>query len=244
MKTGGIRMSGNQKYAPFRPALTPEQRERVRKAKDPMEEYGGIAIEEAGRQLALLENTAAGQNALPDDPEICYRFPNVDPRGQYSPIDMRLKQRTQAIDSVLNLRDGSVREQVRGVLTNAAVTELWNGLKLTAKRHRLFTRAEKLCHDEAAAESLHLQARRLETAPVVAEADLVLQGLEYLLGIRQGNAPEEVERFYRDRLGLTSRRSSARRRGAWYSRRRRWFSSPTLTTCCCKPCSVCPRTGD
>ena len=56
-------MSGNQKYAPFRPALTPEQRERVRKAKDPMEEYGGIAIEEAGRQLALLENTAAGQNA-------------------------------------------------------------------------------------------------------------------------------------------------------------------------------------
>ena len=207
-------MSGNQKYAPFRPALTPEQRERVRKAKDPMEEYGGIAIEEAGRQLALLENTAAGQNALPDDPEICYRFPNVDPRGQYSPIDMRLKQRTQAIDSVLNLRDGSVREQVRGVLTNAAVTELWNELKLTAKRHRLFTRAEKLCHDEAAAESLHLQARRLETAPVVAEADLVLQGLEYLLGLRQGNAPEEVERFYRDRLGLTftaEQRETARR---------------------------------
>ena len=48
----------------------------------------------------------------------------------------------------------------------------------------------------------------------MAEADLVLQGLEYLLGIRQGNAPEEVERFYRDRLGLTftaEQRETARR---------------------------------
>ena len=209
-------MSGNQKYAPFRPALTPEQRERVRKAKDPMEEYGGIAIEEAGRQLALLENTAAGQNALPDDPEICHRFPNVDPRGQYSPIDMRLKQRTQAIDSALNLRDGSAREQVRGILTNAAVTELWNELKLTAKRHRLFTRAEKLCHDEAAVDSLHIQVRKLEVDPVVAEADIVMQGLEYLLGIREGNPPEEVERFYRERLGVefTQEQRDAGRRSA------------------------------
>ena len=207
-------MQRNQQYAPFRSELTAEQRERVKRAKNPTEEYGKIAIEEASGQLALSENTAEGQNALPDDPDVCLRLPGVDPRGQYSAIDMRLKQRTQTIDSALNLRDKSVREQVRGVLTHTVVAGLWKDLQKVAKRHRLFTRAEKLCHDEAAADSLHVQVRKLEVDPVVAEADVVLQGLEYLLGIREGNAPEEVERFYRDRLGVAftpEQRETARR---------------------------------
>ncbi len=71
-----------------------------------------------------------------------------------------------------------------------------------SRRSRVLTRAEKLCWDESAADSLHVQARRLEVDPVVAEVDLVLQGVEYLLGIREGRAPAEVDRFYRDVLGV------------------------------------------
>ncbi len=67
-----------------------------------------------------------------------------------------------------------------------------------SRRSRVLTRAEKLCWDESAADSLHVQARRLEVDPVVAEVDLVLQGVEYLLGIREGRAPAEVDRFYRE----------------------------------------------
>ena len=207
-------MQRNQQYAPFRPELTEEQKERVKRAKNPMEEYGKLAIEEANRQLALAENNAAGQNALPDEEDICLRFPGVDPRGQYSALDMALKQRTQKIDSVLNLRDESVRALVSDVLSNAAVKELWKELKRIAKRQRVFTRAEKLCHDDKAADSLHRQIGKLDADPVVAEMDETLQGLEYLLGIREGNAPEAVERFYRDKLGVAftaEQREAARR---------------------------------
>ena len=127
-------MQRNQKYAPFRSELTAEQSARINRAKNPMVEYGRIAIEEATKQLALAENTAAGQNALPDEEDICLRFPGVDPRGEYSGLDMALKQRTQAIDSALELRDGSVREQVYGILSDAAVTERWEALKQLARR--------------------------------------------------------------------------------------------------------------
>ena len=207
-------MQRNQQYAPYRPELTAEQRERIDRAKNPTEEYGKIAIEEARKQLAVAENTAAGENALPEGEDIGLRFPGVDPRGQYSSIDMKIKERTQRLDAVLNLREESVRALVNEVLSSPAVAELWKNLKQVAKRHRLFTRAEKLCWDEAAADSLHVQVRKLEVDPAVAEMDVVLQGLEYLLGIREGEAPEEIERFCRDRLGLAftpEQRGTARR---------------------------------
>lgn len=207
-------MQRNDQYAPFRPELTAEQQSRIERSKNPTEEYGRIAIEEANRQLALMENTAGSKNALPDDPEICLRFPGIDPRGEYSAIDMKLKGRTQRIDAVLNLREKGVREQVYGILSSSAVQERWKRLKELARRHRVFTRAQKLCWDEAAANSLHMQVRRLEVDPVVVEVDMVLQGLEYLLGIREGNAPTEVDRFYRDTLGVTftpEQRDAARR---------------------------------
>ena len=207
-------MQQNQKYAPFRSALTAEQSVRVNRVKNPTVEYGKIAVEEAAKQLALAENTAAGKNALPDDEDICLRFPGVDPRGEYSGLDMALKQRTQVIDSVLELRDESIREQVYGILSSAAVTEQWKDLKQLARRQRIFVRAEKLCHDKAAADSLHRQIDRLENESIVAEVDTVLQGLEYLLGIRDGNTPDEIERFYRDKLGVSftaEQRETARR---------------------------------
>lgn len=207
-------MERNDPYAPFRPALTPELQARIKWSKNPTEEYGRVAIEEANRQLALLENTPQGENALPDDPDACLRYPGVDPRGQYSVLDMKAKGRTQRIDAVLNLREEEARKLVYGVLSSPAVGERWKALKDLARRHRIFTRAEKLCWDEAAASSLHVQVRKLEVDPVVVEVDLVLQGLEYLLGIREGPAPAEVERFYREKLGVTftpEQRNAARR---------------------------------
>ena len=207
-------MERNDQYAPFRPELTPEQRARIKGVKNPTEEYGRLAIEEANRQLALLENNAQGQNALPDDPDVCLRFPGVDPRGQYSVLDVKAKSRTQRIDAVLNLRDSGVRKLVKGVLSAPAVGERWKSLQDLARRHRVFTRAEKLGWDQAAADSLHIQTRRLEVDPVVVEVDLVLQGLEHLLGIREGPAPAEVEGFYRKTLGVTftpEQRNAARR---------------------------------
>ena len=81
-----------------------------------------------------------------------------------------------------DLRDGKIsREKAVGelvgrILASPAVRERWIGLQKLSRRHRVLTRAEKLCWDESAADSLHVQARRLEVDPLVAEVDLVLQG--------------------------------------------------------------------
>lgn len=205
-------MHRNQQYAAFRPELTAEQRERLIGAENRTEAYGRIAIEEANRQLAA----SSGEFALPDEPDVCLRYPGVDPKGMYSSIDLKIAWRTQRLDAVMNLREKDVHELVRGVLGLPSVMELLKNLKHLAMRHRVFTRAEKLCHDEEAADSLHIQVRKLEVDPVVAEADIVMQGLEYLLGVREGNPPEEVERFYSERLGVefTQEQRDAGRRSA------------------------------
>ena len=205
-------MHRNQQYAAFRPELTAEQRERLIGAENRTEAYGRIAIEEANRQLAA----SSGEFALPDEPDVCLRYPGVDPKGMYSSIDLKIAWRTQRLDAVMNLREKDVHELVRGVLGLPSVMELLKNLKHLAMCHRVFTRAEKLCHDEAAMDSLHIQVRKLEVDPVVAEADIVMQGLEYLLGVREGNPPEEVERFYRERLGVefTQEQRDAGRRSA------------------------------
>ena len=195
-------MNRNEQYAPFRTPLTEEQKELIRRAEKPEEVYARIAVEEANRQLALLSNTGAVQNALPDVPDICLHYPGVDPRGVYSVIDMKLKFRTQRIYSVLSLREKQVYDLVYGVLNSDVVLKLWMDMKEIARRHRIYVRAEKLCWDEAAADALHIQARKLEVEPVVAQVDLVLQGVEYLLGIRDGIPPAEVDRFYQDTLGV------------------------------------------
>ncbi len=196
-------MGKNQQYAPYRPELTTEQKERLERAANSLEEYVHIAVEEAKRQLSVARNSGGRKDALPDDPEVCLRLPAVDPRGQYSIIDMRFKQRTQAISSVLNLRDDNINKLAYDVLTNPTVLELESRLFQIAQRHRILTRAEKLCHNEAAADALHIQARKLECDPAVAELDIVLQGLEYLLDLREGDMPDEVRRYYEEHLDVS-----------------------------------------
>ena len=98
-------MNQNDRYAPFRPELTAEQRERIEKSDKPGKEYGRIAAEEAKKQFALLKNPEGKTVVLPDDPDICLRFPGIDPRGVYSTIDMRFKSRMHRLDAVLNLRE-------------------------------------------------------------------------------------------------------------------------------------------
>ena len=149
-----------------------------------------------------MKNADGKTVVLPDDPDICLRFPGVDPRGVYSAVDMRFKSRIQRLDAVLNLREERFRRQMQDILSSEAVQERWEAVKELARRHRILTRAEKLCWDRDAADALHLQRRTLETESAVEELDLVYQGLEYLLGIREGLAPAEVERFYRESLGV------------------------------------------
>ena len=122
-------MDQNDRYAPFRPVLTAQQRERIEASEKPAKEYGSIAVEEAKKQLALLKNAEGKTVVLPDEPDICLRFPGVDPRGVYSAVDMRFKSRMQRLDAVLNLREERFRRQLQDILSSEAVRERWEAVK-------------------------------------------------------------------------------------------------------------------
>ncbi len=89
-------MTTNDRYAPFRSKLSAEQRQQIENSEKPVQEYGRIAVEEAKKQLALLKDADGKPVILPDDPGICLRFPGIDPKGEYSVIDMRFKKRYSA----------------------------------------------------------------------------------------------------------------------------------------------------
>lgn len=117
-------------------------------------------------------------------------------------MDMRALQRIQSIDAVLNLRERAVSDLVYKILQGSAFQELLQRLQQTARRHRLMIRAEKLCWDDAAADRLLLEARKLEVDASVVDMDLALQAIEYFLSMRPGVTPAEVAQFCRDRLGV------------------------------------------
>ena len=220
-------MKQNDYYANFRPELTEAQRRQIEQSEKPAKEYKRIAIEAAKKQLEYLKNAEGKTVVFPDEPDICLRFPGVDPRGQYSAMDMRFKSRAQQLDAVLNLREEKVRGRVEEILASDAALERMAAVKELARTHRILSRAEKLCWDREAAESLHIQMRKLEVEPAVAELDLVFQGLEYLVGLREQPVPEEVQRFYRQRMGVvfTAQERTAGRRLIQPAEGRIYFSN-------------------
>ncbi|MBQ4384044.1 MAG: hypothetical protein II795_06155 [Firmicutes bacterium] len=132
-------MRQNDPYASFRPALTAEQKERIEKAEKPAEEYRRIAIEEARKQLAILTDADGKKVILPDDPDICLRFPGVDPKGQYSIIDMYFVDRTMRLNAVLNLREERFRRQIQEILSSEAVRSRIQGTDFSAADQQILT---------------------------------------------------------------------------------------------------------
>ena len=197
----------HDEYAKYRPALTQEQ-ETLLSASGSAEEkrklYMDFALQEARGQLRHI-------GELPEDESVCVRFPGVDPRGKFCIIDMKLAQRKETVRAALRARSPEVRAEVEALLDSPAFRELDAALSRVTREHRAYTRASKLCRDESAAAELRLHAKALKMSGEVTLADTALQGVEYLLGIRTGAAPEDVRSACASRLGyaLTPERMAA-----------------------------------
>lgn len=199
-------------YEPYRPALTEaEIRELQWAVEGPRqrEVFKRIAREAAAKQLEGAVNEWANgrrtrEGALPEDEEICQRFPEVDPRGKYSEIDMKFARRRQEILTVLQTRDEGVVGSFRsGIFAYPAFTELEERVEQLAREQRILTRAAKLCHDDKAAEELLVEAQSYFSKPDVLDLERAYTGMEYLLGIRTGEPPKDVAQFFREQMKLT-----------------------------------------
>ncbi len=204
---------GYAQYAPYRPALTAEQQSRLDAASGAEKSrlYKEFAMEAATAQvegfgtvnhwLSAGRRDVGRSDALPEDEEICVRFPEVDPRGKYSEMDMRLAQRRGVIDAACRARGSALTDlALRELFDSDRVRTLEYEVDQLARRQRILTRASKLCHDEKAAEELRGEANALYAEDAAVKMELVLDGVEYLLGIREGKLPKDVDAYFRDVL--------------------------------------------
>lgn len=174
---------------------------------DPMvQEQMNIAIERAQAQLALWDDASERSRAMPGEAYDSARFPNRDPMGKYSVIEMELEERYKRVRDMANAHTEEVGEYIgrfNGLerrLLNDPTAQLtrYRDLLEESKKYRLFMRAEKLCLDPAGRALLHQKALEVKNSPTLVRCDRYMQGLEYMVGLKRGPIPEEVLRAYRE----------------------------------------------
>ena len=165
------------------------------------ERYIRIATGLAQEQLGQLM-------PMPEDMDAAIRFPGVDPVWHVSVIDMKFAQREAAVKAAMETRLPEVRDYVLDTLhrftsplrEDEAFRDASMAMTEAAQEHRTVTRASKLCHSAAGRRILHERSRALETGRAVVNYDMMMQGVEYAVGLRTGPVPEEIKTFYHDVL--------------------------------------------
>ena len=149
-----------------------------------------------------------GHPTMPEDEDVGLRFPGIDPVGKHSVIDMKFAQREAVITSMLESRSPEVQSYVKELLDKRTSLKAADGkfnqrylaMQASAEEHRLLTRGSKLCLDEVGSKMMRQQARGKETDLPVMQYDMLLQGIEYAAGVRQGPVPREITEFYKENL--------------------------------------------
>lgn len=183
--------------------LTEREQGLLNAAREPeakVEAHKEIARERARAQLR-------DKPALPEEVEPSIRCPGVDPMGRFSIIDMKFAQRMDAVEGSLSIRSEEVQKRVRAVLqacttrsTTNPLYAAYSDMQAAAEEHRILTRAGKLCLDSTGREELNRQSRDLEVDPRVVRFDKLMQGIEYLAGVRLGEVPQEIMEFFNTEL--------------------------------------------
>lgn len=151
----------------------------------------------------LAESQLRELPVMPEDSEVAVRFPEIDPAGFFSVIDMKFAQRLAAVEAAAQSRTPEAGEYGWGVLYDVLdpYGESRKAMLRAAEKHRVLTRGSKLCHSAEGRQILHQRAKELETCAAVADYDKLLQSAEYAAGLRTGPVPEEVRSIYRRTQG-------------------------------------------
>lgn len=222
-------MSQYDIYEPFRnPVLSVKERHAMEEAvKDDAEnaqrDHSDQTISELGYtmngNLILFETMAAhitiatdranaqfaGYPPMPEDPDLTIRFPGIDPVGKYSVIDMKFAQREATIRARLQSAPPEVAATANELLdkcadSNSPFYQAKEQMKMFATQHRTFTRGSKLCLNPHGSKLLAQHARELEYNMPVERYDTLLQGIEYIAGVKEGPVPQEVKSYYEEFL--------------------------------------------
>lgn len=204
-------------------ARAAEERDALR----PDPNHTGCFLDRNGRSILdpvvqchmdIAEQRARGQVPanLPEDELSCIIYPGIDPGGKYSSIDMGFAHRLANIQARAQYCSEDAKEAFETLYANLMLPPdgdmfnliddeqsgyrypLYLAMREACKEHQICSRAVKLTPDNTARQLLKIRQRNLEVDPRVVQFDLMLQGLEYLVGIRPGPAADDVMDFYQE----------------------------------------------
>lgn len=143
---------------------------------------------------------------MPEEEQIGVRFPGVDPVGKYSVIDMEMAERGARVRATMESRSPEVRAYAQSLLDSVhdrpEVRKVYDDMIEASKRHRLLTRASKICHDANGRRLFHEDSCALMADESVEKYKKYMQGIEYAAGVLTGPVPQEVLDFYANELRM------------------------------------------
>ncbi len=213
-------------YDRFRPPLTEAQRQthdgllKAARAASEAPDSPGKKADEAAKYQALSDffrdvalSVADSQLAnieLPEDEDIWRHFPDVDPRGHYSELELGYARRRDRVEALLQMRTQETRTAVKSLLESEEFRKLEGRLQAVTYQQRRLTRAEKVA-DHSVQMRLHTEAAALVGARVqvmengravdcnpVVDMEKAMTGIEYLLGIKRGPLTPEIQQFFQN----------------------------------------------
>lgn len=136
---------------------------------------------------------------FPDEPDICDKYPAMDPMGCFCEVDLGFKDRLSKIEAAAKTRPEEIQkyiEQVGAGLDdwNTDVGKAWNKVREGAKRVEFNTRAAKCAvTQEDSNWFLAEKEDAINETPGFQKFDKLLNVLEYAVGLSD-RAPDKEER--------------------------------------------------
>lgn len=155
------------------------------------------AVKEAEMELK-------GYPDIPEHYETISRAPNMKMEGIFSEIDLDIERRLKRCDTFVknkDILDRGLYEHVRKNIIEGTRHTLRNKIESISRRHRVLTRAARICKDETAKQALLKDAEALKNRPEVRDYNLLLDGLEAYAGMGDRKVSLECSKTFDRVLG-------------------------------------------
>lgn len=149
------------------------------------------AIMEVSR-LQAKEILSTSTVPMPIEQECSLRYPGISPKGKYSAIDMRFAQQKSRVDTVSQLYSGTLKNALDKIYGSEGFRQATEKMQEASKQYRLEKTAAKMCRLEPIQEEFNRRAEAYLRDPAVEEYRHIMEGLEYMVGLRQNQPSPEV----------------------------------------------------
>ncbi len=144
---------------------------------------------------------------FPDDPDICDKYPGIDPMGCFCEVDLGFKDRISKIEAAAKTRPEEIQkyaEQVGAGLNdqNTKVGKIWSRVREGVKRVQVNTRAAKCAVTQEDSDwFLAEKEDAINETTSFQGFDKLLNVMEYAVGLSD-RAPDKEEREMAEMCGL------------------------------------------